>query len=65
MCAAWQSVPKGGEPAYRNGDQYKDTFGKRQGEMLAAHEQEYGYGPYAKEPYRSKANPAQGRVIRH
>ena len=36
-------MPKGGEPAYRNGDQYKDTFGKRQGEMLAAHEQEYGY----------------------
>ena len=46
------SVPKGGFPEYRNGEQYRDTFGKRQGDMLAAHEQEFGYGPYATQPYR-------------
>ena len=47
-----ESVPKGGEPEYRNGFQYRSVFGNRQGDMLVAHEKDYGYGPYANEPYR-------------
>ena len=46
-----QSVPKGGEPAYRNEPQYKLRFGRKQGDIMAKHEKQYGYGAEAGEPY--------------
>ena len=35
-----QSVPKGGEPEYRNGEQYGKQVGIRQGDRMAKHEKQ-------------------------
>ena len=48
-----QSVPKGGEPAYRDTYSAK-VFGKGQGEMMRRHEREFGYGPTAGKPFAFK-----------
>ena len=46
------SVPKGGDPEYRNGEQYRSKLGRRQGDLMAVHEKEFGYGAHADQPYR-------------
>ena len=40
------SVPKGGTPEYRNGPQYKNLYGKRQGDRCGK-KKKFGYGAYA------------------
>ena len=58
-----QSVPKGGEPAYRDTYSAK-VFGKGQGEMMRRHEREFGYGPTAGKPFAFKTIEQKTYAIR-
>ena len=53
MATGDPSVPKGGDPKYRNGEWYKTCFGQTQGDfMTEENAKEYGHGAHANEPYR-------------
>ena len=58
-----QSVPKGGEPAYRDTYSAK-VLGKGQGEMMRRHEREFGYGPTAGKPFAFKTIEQKTYAIR-